>query len=154
MGQQGWESGQLGSGHFLLPWMLRVVAVYQLSPTLPPSTLWEALPALGLDGGCPPWLLGCQHEQGAIYRGLAMLGGHPSASREPASGCCWFTPRSKTCGSKQPYLQLGKASFPWLQSLAPFLPCLQTEWISQWSSLDMHPAWPRGLTQEHLRKEV
>lgn len=52
------------------------------------------------------------------------------------------------------YLQLGKASFPWLQSLAPFLPCLQTERISQQSSPDVHPAWPQGWTQEHLRKKV
>lgn len=94
---------------------------------------------------------GCQCEQGTVSRGLAIPGGHPSATTDLASGSCWFTPRSKTCGLKQ---QLGKASFPWLQSLAPLLPCLQTKRISPRSSLDMHPAWPQGWSKEHLRKKI
>jgi len=106
------------------------------------------------------WVDGARHgcstagTSRAISGGLAIPGGHPSAPSQLASGCCWFAPRSKTCGSKQPSLQLGKASFPWLQSLAPFLPCLQTERLGQRSSLDMHAAWPQGWTQEHLRKKV
>lgn len=71
-----------------------------------------------------------------------------SASRALALGCCWRTPRSKTSGLRELYLQLGKVSFPWLQSLAPFLPCLQTERISPRSSLDLHPTWPQ---EEGLR---
>lgn len=66
-----------------------------------------ALPALGLGGGCSPRL---PAQQGAVSRAWP----YPRAPLCPqgASGCCWFTPRSGTRGSAQPYLQLGKALLP------------------------------------------
>lgn len=81
-------------------------------------------------------------------QGLAIPEGTTVPPGRGASGCCWLTAGSGSWGSAQLWLQLGKGSCPWLQSLAPFLPCLQAERSGQRSSPDMHPAGPR---QEGLR---
>lgn len=109
MGQQGCDTGTL-------PPALGAVT----HPHTPAVPIPVPLSPLGLDGGCPPWL---PAQPGAIP-GFGHTRGHLSAPR--SLRCCWLPAGSGSC-SAQLCLQAQHGSCPWLQSLAPFLPCLQAE---------------------------